>query len=436
MVFNQSVRGPPIGLWRLGLRRSTFAFVSATATFFGLIFGVAIARAEPAPRPALRTCVTCHDAPSDERTAGPRLEGLSRSYLTRQIQSFLRHERGASVEGHSCSTEALTALKPVDFIEVVNLYSGRAPAPLPVPAAAEAEIVEGARLYREGRLQAGVQPCAACHGWDGTGGVQRGLESASVAPRLAGQRERYLYAQLRSFRRGLRNNDFNGIMRRMVADLSDPDYRALAAYLSRLDPASVPPQPEAATGVAMPEKAALCQACHGLGGESMSETFPKIAGLSKDHIVKQLRDIQAGRRAVDVMAPIVYTLTDAEMEAIGGYFAAFEMRKGPFDAMKAQRGEQLFHNGNVTTGGYPACMYCHGVDGAGISGIDWAPGDIPRLAGQHPGYLRKALYDFRDGRRTNDHASLMRLVALRMTDREIDDVSHYLYSLGEKPAPP
>ncbi len=361
----------------------------------------------------------------------PKLEGLSRSYLTRQIKDFIRGQRGYSIDGRRCAVDALSRLAPADVLPTLDHFTSGAPHLAGGDAPVES-VSTGESLYRSGRLQSGIQPCAACHGWDGTGGVQRGLDSAAVAPRLAGQRADYVVSQLRSFRSGARTNDFGGIMQRMVADLTDRDYAAVAAYVARLDPAAVAPEPVAITGP-MPALAALCQACHGQDGEGVADSFPKLAGLSPGQITKQLRDIQAGRRAVDAMAPVVYALSDAEMTEIGNWFSRFEMHQGPYDPHKAQRGEKLFLEGNTTTGGYPACMFCHGMDGRGLAGVEWAPGDVPRLAGQHPGYLRKALRDFRSGARTNDYASLMRLVAVRMTDAEIDDVSHYLYSLGEKP---
>ncbi|MFZ5475240.1 MAG: c-type cytochrome [Myxococcota bacterium] len=375
----------------------------------------------------LESCQACHDG----GPAAPRLDGLSRSYLTRQIQSFNRGERGASASGKSCDTAALKPLTPADYLAVVDVYSAFSPVPEAREGVAPELLAKGEALFQTGRLASGIQACAVCHGHDATGGVQRGLESAAVAPRLAGQDRAYLKDQLLSFRKGVRANDFNGIMRRMVLDLSDADFDALAAYLATLDPATVAPAATDAT-VALPDKAALCQACHGVGGESMMETFPKIGGLSKGHIRKQLHDIRAGKRAVDVMTPIALALTDAEIDAIAAYFSQFEMHRGPWDPMKARRGEALFHNGNLVSG-YPACMYCHGADGKGISGVDWAPGDVPRLAGQHPGYVKKALNDFRSGARKNDHASLMRNIAVRMTDQEIDDVAHFVYSLGERP---
>jgi cytochrome c553 len=48
------------------------------------------------------------------------------------------------------------------------------------------------------------------------------------------------------------------------------------------------------------------------------------------------------------------------------------------------------------------CAECHGLDGAG-NHIKF-----PRLAGQKPDYIVKQLYDFRNGRRTNDGGQMQK----------------------------
>lgn len=377
--------------------------------------------------PAVEACQTCHDQQSP--AGAPALEGLGRSYLARQIQAFLSGARPPVGDSPACSREALEALRPVDFIAVTNFYSAQQPAPEALGAYPREQLAAGEELYRDGKPQAGVQPCRVCHGHDGSGGTQSGLESAVVAPRLAGQDGVYLLRQLRAFKHGERANDYNGIMQRMVNELAEEDFEAVSAYLATLDPSTVPPPPPAPSAGPMPEKAALCQTCHGIGGESLAPTFPKIGGLSAAHIIKQVTDIREGRRTVDVMTPVVFSLTDAELASIASYFAHSEMHRGPADVFKARRGEELFMRGNLVTG-YPACMYCHGVDGRGLSKVEWSPGDVPRLAGQHPAYLQKALHDFKSGARGNDHEGMMRNIARQMTEQEIEDVSHYLYSLG------
>jgi cytochrome c553 len=66
------------------------------------------------------------------------------------------------------------------------------------------------------------------------------------------------------------------------------------------------------------------------------------------------------------------------------------------------------------------CSACHGIDGNSI-----AP-DFPRLAGQHPKYLAKALRDYRSGKRKN---AIMAPMAATLTPAEMEDVIAYYSSL-------
>lgn len=68
-----------------------------------------------------------------------------------------------------------------------------------------------------------TQTCFACHGADGNS-VQ------SDFPNLAGQKESYLYAQLRNFASGARRNE---VMHAMVAALDDRQMQDVSAHFSR-----------------------------------------------------------------------------------------------------------------------------------------------------------------------------------------------------------
>jgi cytochrome c553 len=68
------------------------------------------------------------------------------------------------------------------------------------------------------------KPCAACHGADGN-------SIAPTFPRLAGQHEDYLLHSLRSYRTGARKN---AIMSAQIANLTEQDFRDLAAYYARM----------------------------------------------------------------------------------------------------------------------------------------------------------------------------------------------------------
>src|SRR5690606_8409465 len=69
-----------------------------------------------------------------------------------------------------------------------------------------------------------------------------------------------------------------------------------------------------------------------------------------------------------------------------------------------------------------ACVSCHGPGNAGVGS------DFPRLAGQHPEYIKAQLVAYRDGIRTNDPINLMSSIAQRMNDHDIDAVSAWLGS--------
>ena len=79
-----------------------------------------------------------------------------------------------------------------------------------------------------GKKKAGS--CVACHGAEG-------ISNNDLWPNLAGQKEEYLFQQLKAFHAGLRVNQFmNGIAK----SLSTSDMEDLAAYFSQLKAACAP----------------------------------------------------------------------------------------------------------------------------------------------------------------------------------------------------
>lgn len=62
------------------------------------------------------------------------------------------------------------------------------------------------------------------------------------------------------------------------------------------------------------------------------------------------------------------------------------------------------------------CAACHGLDG--ISPVP----DFPKLAGQYPDYMAKALRDYKSGVRKN---AVMAGFAAQLTDKDIENLSAY-----------
>ncbi|KFL37973.1 c-type cytochrome [Arenimonas donghaensis] len=75
--------------------------------------------------------------------------------------------------------------------------------------------------------------------------------------------------------------------------------------------------------------------------------------------------------------------------------------------------------GNVAAGQEKSktCASCHGP-----TGNESLDPSYPKLAGQYPEYLAKALHDYRSGERGN---AIMAGMAAALTDEDIDDLSAF-----------
>ena len=163
-----------------------------------------------------------------------------------------------------------------------------------------------------------------------------------------------------------------------------------------------------------------CFLCHGAEGESGSEAFPRLAGQNAEYVARQLADFKSGRRKSAAMASMVANLTPEDMAALGQFFASRPPHQAPAgDPQLAAAGQRLYEQG-AEARGIHACAGCHGTDGAGNA-------VLPRLAGQHAGYLVNQLKQFHTRERTNDNA-VMHNVVQKMTPQEMAAVSEYLSS--------
>jgi cytochrome c553 len=73
-------------------------------------------------------------------------------------------------------------------------------------------------------------------------------------------------------------------------------------------------------------------------------------------------------------------------------------------------------------GGAAACTKCHGPELKG-------QGNIPRLAGNHPIYIVRQLYHFKEGTRNGPNAAQMKQAVARLTDEDIIALAAYSGSL-------
>lgn len=180
-------------------------------------------------------------------------------------------------------------------------------------------------------------------------------------------------------------------------------------------------------------KAAACAACHGADGNSFAPMFPKLAGQGERYLIKQMTDFQSGARKNDMMSPMVIGKTEQDIADLAAFFAAQKASdaQSPNPELAAV-GEKLYRGGDIEKG-IPACSACHGAQGLGV-----AAAGFPSLKGQWPDYTAAQLKAFRaagrddkDGvRRENDgETRMMRDIASKLTDADIDALSHFVTGL-------
>jgi cytochrome c553 len=167
----------------------------------------------------------------------------------------------------------------------------------------------------------------------------------------------------------------------------------------------------------------VCAACHGADGNSMITANPALAGQHPEYLFKQLKNYKSGERKNPIMSVQVANLSEDDMLNLAAYFASQKPKGGVArNAGLVSAGQKLYRGGNSSTG-IAACVGCHSPNGAGI------PIQYPRLKGQQAEYTVAQLKAFRAGERANDPNMMMRGVAARMSDKEMEALAEYISGL-------
>lgn len=160
-----------------------------------------------------------------------------------------------------------------------------------------------------------------------------------------------------------------------------------------------------------------CMLCH--TPEKITDRLPRpyLSAQQPLYLIQQLTNFSSAMRVSLVMHSMTNHLTQEDIFNLALYFSG----KPPvvtslglnMDPNVIENGKRLFLD---------RCQHCHGQDARG-------QGIYARLAGQHPGYLRKNLIRFRDSESARTDVG-MTSITNGLTDKQIDEIALYLSTLN------
>ncbi|WP_420996065.1 c-type cytochrome [Cupriavidus sp. 30B13] len=96
----------------------------------------------------------------------------------------------------------------------------------------------------------------------------------------------------------------------------------IAASAARAQAPAVPDAANADATLQARNRAAACAGCHGPAGRAPAGSpVPALAGRSQSELVRLMQEFKQGKREATVMQQIARGYSDAQIEAIAGWFA-------------------------------------------------------------------------------------------------------------------
>jgi cytochrome c553 len=402
---------------------------SILVLFTGMNVAVAAGNIE-AGKGKVALCAGCHGANGISASdAYPNLAGQHADYIVKQLRAFKNNtDRSDPVMGSMAA-----GLSDQDMADIGAYYnslphtaadtaSGGAGGNSVAPVAKyEPDAIAGKSLYELGDASRGIGACIGCHGKDGNSDVL-------IYPNLAKQHPEYIQKQLHNFK--AEENRENYAMSKFAGQMTEEEILDIGAYLAdtqalaNVKPKKVTTVAITADVLAGEKKAATCASCHGQGGNKPIADYPRLSGQSAQYLVKQLADFKSGERKNAVMAGMAAALSEQDMAELGAYFAAQKPLIGNGKGSKV--GSKLYYGGKVNhvNQAITACVACHGATGKGM-----AKAGFPSIANQSVEYISSQLKQFKSGERGNDKAKMMRNIAMKLSDNDVDELAQFIATL-------
>jgi cytochrome c553 len=157
------------------------------------------------------------------------------------------------------------------------------------------------------------------------------------------------------------------------------------------------------------QKATVCAGCHGTKGKSGNEQRPILAAQQSEYLINQMNAYKTGTRNNPMMQSMAINLKTNDIENLAAFYESLPAVTSGGEPVLAKAGQTKAS----------MCLGCHGPAAKGN-------GQIPRLAGQHPGYIERQLNYFKTGTRTSMQ---MQAIAANLTEADIKELAAYFGSL-------
>lgn len=194
---------------------------------------------------------------------------------------------------------------------------------------------------------------------------------------------------------------------------AETDRKYYPEVQSRIDNVKADKQALSAMIAAGQGRTVFCRTCHGEEGIARRPNVPNLAGQNTLYLYTQLAHFSDGQRYDFMMAGLAKTLTREEILNIAFFYSSLpSMTADQITPQLTILGKAIYRG---------RCVVCHQENAYGMR-------NIPRLAGQQPGYVEKMLKEFRDstGRRGSPEMSV---IAYDLSDQEISSLASYLADL-------
>lgn len=175
--------------------------------------------------------------------------------------------------------------------------------------------------------------------------------------------------------------------------------------------------------------AKTCAACHGPTGQSTMALMPSLAGQHTKYLLRQMRHYkdavpdQEEARFHAVMTPLIAPLSIEDMQALAEYYSRQVPALHGATKTRWSQGRQLYQGGDRIRA-IAACKGCHGPAGEGN-----AQAGFPALSGQQPEYIAAQLKAYQSRIRRNDPHEIMRTIAMKLTEEDIQALANYCAGL-------